>query len=276
MATIEIPEGAKCGISGCTELPVYRCGSSFEMKYDCMTHLRVGHVSLVDDSSIIGHTYSAIDKNNVKALLNIETKEESKMTETSSTTETVPPPPVNFSIGALLLHPTMGYMLVVEHGYGFQKVWKPSNTGFLLYNNDSDRNDYKVVSEDCQTWPERALVHALRESHRNLKGMNEARDRATSAARDLNTFKNTVREVAMKLAIENDFCSVVSEALEEMGLDPNMTVRVTGTFTVDMKVPMHGRDLWDTVSESDVEDFIRDGEGYVELSIDSVERNEDN
>jgi hypothetical protein len=59
----------------------------------------------------------------------------------------------------------------------------------------------------------------------------EARQHAEEHDRDLDNFKTRVAAVAMNYAREHNWCSVVTEALDELGLEPPPT-RISGTLTV--------------------------------------------
>lgn len=247
----------QCRFAGCDKAAAYRC-PYIETKGDCTEHFLDLHRNIANPNDYLLTTTDT------------ETAKDDDMTITANQPTTAGPLPM----GALVASEasfTMG--VVVEHGYGFSKVWKADSTGVLLYNNEN--HGWRVVAnEDNWTSAEKQLVTAITQSHLNHKAMNEARDRATVAAKELATFKDRVREVAMAAAIENDMCEEVAKALDALGLDSTMTIRVTGTFTVDMQIPMHGRDLYDSVSESDIEQHIADG-GYVDISIDSIERETD-
>lgn len=58
-----------------------------------------------------------------------------------------------------------------------------------------------------------------------------ARQRIEERDRELGDFKTRVTAVAMNYAREHNWCSVVTEALDELGLEP-LPTRISGTLTV--------------------------------------------
>lgn len=99
--------------------------------------------------------------------------------------------------------------------------------------------------------------------NRSLTNTADARNRAT---RELDKFRDNVREVALRYAREHDWCAVVAEALGELDINVDRDVTVSGTFSVTMSLP------WgtDEPSRSDVLEAL----DTYDISIDDVEDSE--
>lgn len=75
--------------------------------------------------------------------------------------------------------------------------------------------------------------------------VREANSDKYAARNDLDEFKQKVVKVASEYAIKNDWCSEVTKALEEIGLETSVTrsVRINGTINVDVPICSSTDDL---------------------------------
>jgi hypothetical protein len=89
-----------------------------------------------------------------------------------------------------------------------------------------------------------------------------------TARQELADFKILVRDTAVRYAEENDWCSTVMQALEEMGIDAKVEKTFTVSATFQAMVPMCGDD-----AEPEVE-IVVNGDGLNSWDI-NVERQDD-
>lgn len=113
--------------------------------------------------------------------------------------------------------------------------------------------------------------------------INTLRAELANAVQELVTFKESVKEIATRYAQRHDWCGVVNEALEEMGLAPEpITYIGTVTITVDFQaelepefreVPSRGwvRDNLDLLSlRGAIENNFGMDEGHESSSVESI------
>lgn len=126
-------------------------------------------------------------------------------------------------------------------------------------------SDYNGANRRCMDWntltqynrvdlTPAALVKLANEFNAIAELESKHRQDRDTAERALDTFQGQLKEVAVRYTSEHGFCDQVSNALEELGIDP--TVR--RTYCVEITVSVDVR-LGDNVEHWEIEQAISNG-----------------
>lgn len=229
--------------------PLHRCATDSVSvgRIECLTHFREMH-STADASKFL-----------------IDQTEENEMTETRTETATEADNRPTWPVGTFLQNQD-GFLAVVY------KIENAGDAGSWMY---GDQRRFTLIFEDGlkvpkiytktstdsteltevtpETVPAEMYSHLLKAGLRLEDTVLELRKGET----DVEALKQKIVAVAAEMALEHGWCSEVDRALENMGIDPTVDVRVTGTFTATA-----------TVRISELKDISADDIDHDSLSLD--------
>ena len=167
--------------------------------------------------------------------------------------------PLSLSVGDVVKHVPTGSLCIVTHivtGDRY-RAYKGSNGHTFEIASPMDTIWQRVIE------PGNDMLHLLSafayKYENTVLQQTYQTERATRAEAELDEFKDQVRDVAFKYAKAHNMCSVVAEALEEIGLDPKVKVTVRGSFKVELEVDW-GSHTQDDINMDEVADAIKDDE----------------